>query len=200
LAAPARADATPQQPRRPVALLAIGLALTIALILGGIRAFRASPASSAPTVAAAPNETAPAAPAAPAAGQAPNEPSAPPATTHGPPRPAKAAALAKATSSVAGTEVSSSGAHEVIPEIPDRARRTIRGHVRVSIRVIVEKDGSVFAALTEQRGPSRYFERLALDAAKKWTFTPAQADARRFTLIQFDFSRAGATAQAGALK
>ena len=87
----------------------------------------------------------------------------------------------------------------MLPDIPDRARRTIRGHVRVSVRVIVEKDGSVFAALTEQRGPSRYFERLAIDAAKKWTFAPTETDARRLLRVKFDFSREGATAKATAL-
>ncbi len=68
------------------------------------------------------------------------------------------------------------------------------------MRVIVENDGTVFAALTEQRGPSRYFERLALDAAKKWTFPPAQASAQRLMLVKFDFTRDGATAQSAPLK
>jgi TonB family protein len=70
----------------------------------------------------------------------------------------------------------------------------------VSVRVIVDKDGSVFAALTEVRGPSRYFERLALDAAKKWTFTPADSDAQRLMLVRFDFGRQGATARATPLE
>ena len=68
------------------------------------------------------------------------------------------------------------------------------------MRVIIENDGSVFAALTEQRGPSRYFERLAVDAAKKWTFPPTEASAQRLVLVKFDFSHEGATAQAVALK
>ncbi len=63
----------------------------------------------------------------------------------------------------------------MLPEVPQRARRTIRGNVKVSVRVIVEQDGTVFAALAEQRGPSRYFERLAIDAAKQWTFRPRTA-------------------------
>jgi outer membrane biosynthesis protein TonB len=66
--------------------------------------------------------------------------------------------------------------------------------VRVSIRVLVQKDGTVFAALTDQRGPSRYFERLAMDAAKKWTFPPAAGDARRLMLVKFVFTRDGTDA------
>jgi len=57
-----------------------------------------------------------------------------------------------------------------MPDVPRRASQTIRGRVKVSVRVIVDPDGTVFAALTDHAGPSRYFERLAIDAAKKWTF------------------------------
>ena len=68
------------------------------------------------------------------------------------------------------------------------------------MRVIVEQDGSVFAALTETRGPSRYFERLAIDAAKKWTFPPAEGSAQRLMLVKFDFARDGVSAQSSPLK
>jgi hypothetical protein len=70
----------------------------------------------------------------------------------------------------------------------------------VSVRVIVEQDGTVFAALTERRGPSRYFERLAIDAAKKWTFPPTDSDAQRLMLVKFAFSRDNTTAEAVPLK
>jgi len=93
----------------------------------------------------------------------------------------------------------SSAVTEVIPDVPASASRTIRGRVRVSVRVIVEQDGTVFAALADDRGPSRYFERLAVDAAKKWTFAPADTDEQRLMLIRFTFTREGATASASAL-
>ena len=66
----------------------------------------------------------------------------------------------------------------------------------MTIRVIVQQDGTVFAALTEQRGPSRYFERLAIDAAKQWTFPPADGSDQRLMLVKFGFTRDGSTAQA----
>jgi hypothetical protein len=50
------------------------------------------------------------------------------------------------------------------------------------------------------RGPSRYFERLALDAAKKWTFNPVDSEAQRLMLLRFDFTRQGATATVAPLK
>jgi TonB family protein len=89
---------------------------------------------------------------------------------------------------------------EVIPEVPSKASRTIRGSVRVSVRLIVEKDGTVFAALADNPGPSRYFERLAVDAAKKWTFAPIETDEQRLMLLRFTFTRQGTTATATALE
>jgi protein TonB len=88
---------------------------------------------------------------------------------------------------------------EVIPEVPQSALNTIRGTVRVSVRVSVDKQGSVVDAAAEDRGPSRYFERLAVGASKKWTFTPAKSKERREMLLKFNFTREGATAAATAV-
>jgi TonB family protein len=105
-----------------------------------------------------------------------------------------------ASASATGSDESSVAINEVIPDVPNAARRTIRGRVRVSVRVIVEKDGTVFAALADNPGPSRYFERLAIDAAKKWTFAPADSDDQRIMLVRFTFERQGTTASATALR
>src|SRR5437763_13168735 len=101
-----------------------------------------------------------------------------------------------------GGGASTSGVHEEIPDVPPRARHTIRGHIRVSVRVMIDQDGTVFAALVDQPGPSRYFRRLAIEAAKKWTFPPADAadTPQRLELVRFVFSRQGTTAHASALK
>ena len=88
-----------------------------------------------------------------------------------------------------------SGQHQEFPDIPPRIRQTIRGHVKVSVRVIIDEGGSVFAALVDSPGPSRYFERAAIEAAKKWTFPPADSTSR-LKLVQFDFTRDGTTGQA----
>jgi TonB family protein len=86
--------------------------------------------------------------------------------------------------------------HEEIPDIPPRIRQSIRGHVRVAVRLIVDKEGSVFAALVDEPGPSRYFERLAIEAAKKWTFPPLDTTGSRLELVRFDFTRQGVTGRA----
>src|SRR5665213_2063545 len=88
---------------------------------------------------------------------------------------------------------SASALHEVIPEVPQGARQTISGHIKVWVRVIVDQDGSVFAATADRIGPSRYFQRLAIEAARKWTFPPIDTQSRRLIQIRFDFSRDGTT-------
>lgn len=92
-----------------------------------------------------------------------------------------------------------SAVHEVLPDVPRSARQTIRGTIKVSVRVTIDKNGSVLAATADNRGPSRYFERLAVEASKKWTFTPVASEARRTMLVRFDFTRAATTARATSL-
>jgi len=86
--------------------------------------------------------------------------------------------------------------HEVLPAASRNSLQTIRGTIRVIIRVLVNQDGTVRAATSHIGGPSRYFERVALQAAKKWTFTPIDAKEPRTFLVQFNFTRSGVTAGA----
>ena len=90
--------------------------------------------------------------------------------------------------------------HEVIPAVSRSSLDTISGTIRVHIRVIVAKDGMVVAATTDIPGPSRYFERLAVEAAKKWTFTPTDAPEQRVMLVKFAFRRSGTTASFSSLR
>jgi TonB family protein len=92
-----------------------------------------------------------------------------------------------------------SATHEVIPAVSRSSLDTISGTIRVHIRVIVAKDGTVVAATTDIPGPSRYFERLAVEAAKKWTFTPTDSPEQRVMLVKFAFRRSGTTASASSL-
>jgi len=91
---------------------------------------------------------------------------------------------------------SSSALHEEIPEVPRGARQGIRGHIKVWVRVVVDQDGSVLAAVADRAGPSSYFQRLAIEAAHQWTFAPAETPSRRLMQIRFDFSRDGTTGRA----
>ena len=97
-------------------------------------------------------------------------------------------------------DASTSPVNEAIPDVPRSALKTIRGTVRVSVRVIVGKEGTVLDASADDPGPSRYFERLAIDAAKKWTFTRTDSEAQRIMVVKFNFTRAGTTARANSLQ
>jgi len=92
-----------------------------------------------------------------------------------------------------------SALHEVTPDVSPGARRTIRGHINVWIRVTVDQKGSVSDAIADRPGPSGYFERIAMEAARKWTFPPADSPSRRLIQIRFDFSRDGTTQRAVAV-
>lgn len=91
--------------------------------------------------------------------------------------------------------VSPSPIDEVLPNPSGTALQTIRGTIRVSVRVTIDKQGTVIAATPEDPGPSRYFERLSVEAAKKWTFAPVNREAQRTMLLRFHFTREGATAR-----
>jgi TonB family protein len=83
---------------------------------------------------------------------------------------------------------------EVTPSVPRSALNTISGTIVVTVRVTMDKEGKVRDANTVVPGPSRYFARLAVEAAKKWTFTPTDSDEQRSMVLRFNFRRSGATA------
>jgi TonB family protein len=110
--------------------------------------------------------------------------------------PGSAAPAATGAPPPVGSTTSPSALHEEMPEVPRGARQGIRGHIKVWVRVVVDQDGSVLAAVADRTGPSSYFQRLAIEAAQKWTFGPAATPSRRLMQIRFDFSRDGTTGRA----
>jgi TonB family protein len=86
--------------------------------------------------------------------------------------------------------------HEEIPDVPRGARVTVRGHIKVAVRVTVDSSGNVVDETLERPGPSKYFARLATKAARKWKFAPADNQDSRKWLLRFEFSRGGATGHA----
>lgn len=85
---------------------------------------------------------------------------------------------------------------EVMPAVSQSALDTVRGTLRVVVRVSIDESGAVVAVASDEPGPSRYFERRSLDAASKWTFAPAQTDEPRSMRISFAITRSGVTASA----
>ncbi|HEY2779853.1 MAG TPA: protein kinase [Steroidobacteraceae bacterium] len=86
--------------------------------------------------------------------------------------------------------------HEEIPAVSRSARASVRGQIKVVIRVTVDRSGNVVAENLEVHGSSKYFARVATDAAKLWKFAPAENQPAREWLVQFEFSRDGTTAHA----
>jgi TonB family protein len=87
----------------------------------------------------------------------------------------------------------------VVPEVSPGARRTIHGKIMVRVKVTVDAAGNVSKAKLESGGTSKYFRRIALEAAQDWKFSPARAggetDTREWKL-QFGFSRTKTEASA----
>jgi protein TonB len=90
--------------------------------------------------------------------------------------------------------------HQVIPEVPAGVRRGVRGHIQVWVRVSVDQGGLVSSAVVDRTARSKYFRRLAVDAAKQWTFSPEATASPRQVQLRFDFSRNGTTAHAVAVR
>ena len=79
--------------------------------------------------------------------------------------------------------------HQVMPTVIPQARRSITGKVRVKVRLDVDKSGNVVDSDFVSAGPSKYFSRAAMDAARQWKFAP-NSEARAWT-VEFDFRRSG---------
>lgn len=81
---------------------------------------------------------------------------------------------------------------QVLPDVPQKARDTIQGKVRVSVRVAVDSSGGVVGAAFDSPGPSKYFANLALQAARRWKFGPAKLDSQYVSsewILRFEFGR-----------
>jgi TonB family protein len=82
----------------------------------------------------------------------------------------------------------------VLPDVLPSAMESIQGKVDFSVRVTVDPRGDVSDAELNSLGSSKYFARVALEAAKKWRFKPAEADGQAVPsvwILQFEFTQTG---------
>jgi TonB family protein len=108
--------------------------------------------------------------------------------------PARAPASEEVAKSASGGTGSSRGEvlDQVLPDVSQKARGTIQGKVRVSIKVHVDSAGSVSGAELDSAGPSSFFAELALQAARKWAFTPPEVDGKSVASewkLRFEFTQ-----------
>ncbi|MDP9146284.1 MAG: protein kinase [Acidobacteriota bacterium] len=67
---------------------------------------------------------------------------------------------------------------QVVPDVSQRARSTIRGTVRVSLKLHVDPAGDVTGTDLVSDGSSKFFADQAVKVANRWTFTPPEVDGR----------------------
>lgn len=172
---PAELEA-PSPPRRTVKFGPIAAALlVVALVVGVVVFFSRGKSVSPPTPAATTEQPSPQPPPETATKPAPQTPAHEPAPA---PRPAAAS----------GGEI----VHQVLPDVPQSARKTITGTIKVSVQVEVNPSGKVTTAKLKSAGPSKYFAGLAMKAAQQWEFSPPEVDGRPTPstwLLQFRFKR-----------
>jgi TonB family protein len=92
----------------------------------------------------------------------------------------------------AGALVRGEIAHQAMPEVLQSAKDTIRGTVKVNVKVNVDRTGNVEDTELESPGPSKYFARAALEAAQLWKFKPPKVGGRGVLstwTLQFEFTR-----------
>jgi TonB family protein len=205
--APDLAAPPPQSPKQPALAPIIAVILiTLVAVWAGLRVFQSHPNSQQPVASTVRPSPRPGAGTPAAALQTPEAPLSAPrklsaplasakvrASKPAPPRPVSRRSD-QPTQPLA--DASPSVVHEEFPSVPRSARATIHGHVRVAVRVVVDRSGNVIDAFLENPGPSSYFARLAREAARKWRFAPADnADSREW-LLRFEFGRGGTTGHA----
>jgi TonB family protein len=82
----------------------------------------------------------------------------------------------------------------VLPNIPESARKTITGRIRVNVRVRVDRAGNVDNASLERPRASRYLSGRVLAAAKAWKFPPGNAP--QDWVLRFELTRQQTVASA----
>lgn len=130
--------------------------------------------------------------------------SAPTASSAGTPAQAVRASTPSSSSPVSGPVTKRATAKgEVLerkmPEVTPQARRTIHGTVTVAVLVTVDTDGRVSKASFKSEGPSKYFAKAALEAARGWTFKPAEKNGAAVAstwVVRFKFRQRGDDATA----
>src|SRR5207248_3337853 len=88
---------------------------------------------------------------------------------------------------------------EVPPRVAPSAQQTIVGKIKLRVRVRVDHAGDVTKADLVSAGPSKYFARLAMEAAQQWKFAPTTQVGERRWMLHFDFTRIATTSSADRL-
>jgi TonB family protein len=113
-------------------------------------------------------------------------------------KPEPEAETGKPASDVQPANVDAGAPGQPMPEVTNQARNTIRGKVRLNVRVDVDPTGAVTVAKIEGSGGSRYFSDLALKTVRQWKFEPVKvngSETGQRWRIRFEFLRSGTKVQ-----
>jgi serine/threonine-protein kinase len=80
----------------------------------------------------------------------------------------------------------------VAPNISPGALHSVRGKIRIQVKVDVDQNGHVTDVRLKSRGPSKFFAREALEAAKSWKFDPPREKGQPIAsqwMVQFNLTR-----------
>lgn len=191
-------SAEPARHRRIAPVGVMILAALVVIVVVGVMIRR--------TDTGAPAQATPAPSTTTAATAAPEPPAQPEQTKPEPPKPKK---VAKQVEPEAETVKPVSEAPPVappvadvpgqpMPEVTSQARSTIRGRVRLSVRLEVDPSGAVTDAKIEPPGGGRYFSDLALKTVRQWKFEPVKvngSDTAQRWRVRFEFQRSGTKVQ-----
>jgi serine/threonine-protein kinase len=182
-------DQSPAEPSSKSSVLPwiIGVLVVLGALYAGSqflhRSSQESPSAAAPAPAVTTPET-----------EAKPQPSTPSATTENPAVPPAASQAAPPPASTAEANSPGRVLQRVDPNVSASARATITGKIRVRVNVAVDDSGKVSDTRFITPGPSHYFSSHAIEAARRWTFTPPQVKgqpvASKWTL-NFTFTRKG---------
>lgn len=81
------------------------------------------------------------------------------------------------------------------PAVSVSALQTIRGTIKVIVRLRVDPSDAVVNAAAGVPDPSRYFERKLLAAVKQWLFWLIDSAEQRTMRVQFSYTRIEATVE-----
>ena len=106
----------------------------------------------------------------------------------------------KAAPAVADKPAAGDVVDRLLPDVPPQILGTIRGKVTVRVRVKVDPAGAVVDAELNSQPGSKYFDKMALDAARRWKFKPASDTgngAGSARMLRFEFRTDGCEASSG---
>jgi TonB family protein len=182
--------------RRSTGTALVALVVVLVAVWGGMRLIHHGGAPSLDVAAPAP-------PAASSQVVPPARKSTSPAAATSRSTPASAANATSAPSSRGNPPASASSddrtqsvVHQEIPKVSPASRETIHGHIKIAVKVTVDRSGNVVRDSLENASSSKYFNRVASEAARKWRFASANDDSSRQWLLHFEFGRDGTTVHA----